>query len=49
MTGIPTMAEVQDGYYDDEAIVDDYEEWTPEAEDASWLREDDAARRREDR
>ena len=49
MTGIPTMAEVQDGYYDDEAIVDDWEPWTVEAEDASWLDDDDRARRREDR
>ena len=49
MSGIPTMAEVHDGYYDDEAIVDDYEEWTVEAEEASWLADDKAQERRADR
>ena len=39
----------KDGFYDDEPYVEDWEPWTVEAEDASWLADDDRARRREDR
>lgn len=42
---IPTMLEVQDGFYDDEPFVEDWEPWTVEAEDASWLVDDDRRRR----
>ena len=51
MTGIPTMAEVHDGYYDldDEAIVDDWEPWSEEDEARSWLDDDRRQERRGDR
>lgn len=46
---IPTILsalDVEHGLdYDDLAVVEDYEPWSSEEEDASWLAADDAAKR----